>query len=110
MGLLLLATACFLVLGLGLFTHGFLSTRRELPLRGSCAEHDPYLAALGVAACAQRAAPAQKLVILLIDALREDFFWGQKGSGNRGPATSLPRLRDAHLQAVSEVGLSFCPF
>ncbi len=97
MGALLL-----LALGLALFSTGFLTMRRELPDVASCGGGDSG------DACAPPEPTFDKAVLLVVDALREDFFFAsqqeqqqQHGQAALPPQNDLPRLRKLVADAVS---------
>ena len=85
-------------LGLYTFTRGFLTTRRELLNTSSC--HDQRSLGFDSSGRACWSEPVfDRAVILVVDALREDFFFdGDAGRASHGH--SMPRLRALVQQAV----------
>lgn len=89
-----LALACVLA-GVLCFSSGFLSVRKELPDVTTCSPD-----AQGFAAC-RVPAPYDKAVILIVDALREDFLFLSAHGAASQAANDLPRLRGLLHDAVS---------
>ena len=95
------------------FTKGFLTTRLELPHHSHCSDfRNGQVPAATECWSTSPKLPVQKVVVLIVDALRADFFYEpvpKQGQGGSSPAAAdiirdydlhMPRLHGVVRQAV----------